>query len=140
MIVLIGKKGKKRLFDVAANLADLRFKGVYFGKQCHPPDLERVLKRCLEYGVDKLLLGGTYLEDSMRSYEIAETSTHYYSTIGVHPCRASEPAKIQVTLAEYFATIEHAIQDMNKHSLVAIGECGLDYDRFKFADKITQNK
>ena len=45
-------------------------------------------------------------------------------------------------MEEYKAKIESTIEDYfeDKSKLVAIGECGLDYDRFNFADKETQHK
>ena len=69
-----------------------------------------------------------------------------YATIGVHPCRASEPFNTDKypTVDHYFQQIEAAIQKMqdpanrvNGH-LVAIGECGLDYDRLEWSSKEQQ--
>ncbi len=42
-----------RYFDIAANLADQMFTGIYHGKQAHPNDLEAVLKRADSFGVDR---------------------------------------------------------------------------------------
>ncbi len=117
-----------RLFDIAANLADDRYNG----------DLGFVLKRAKEYGVEKLLLGGTYLADSAKSYEIAMLDENYYCTMGVHPCRANEPSIQHKSIAEYFAELEQLIQKCQKGKLIGIGECGLDYDRLSYASKETQ--
>lgn len=39
---------------------------------------------------------------------------------------------------EYYAKIEDFLHKVEqKHKVVAIGECGLDYDRFEYADKET---
>lgn len=74
-------------------------------------------------------------------------SDDFYSTIGVHPCRAKEPFKDsaltddQAKLDSYFMRIRDILQSADgKHKMVAIGECGLDYDRFEYADKETQLK
>jgi Tat protein secretion system quality control protein TatD with DNase activity len=41
-------------------------------------------------------------------------------------------------LQSYFAKIEEMLNSFeHKHKFVAIGECGLDYDRFEYADKET---
>ena len=44
-------------------------------------------------------------------------------------------------MGEYFQEIDQIIAKDRKESgrIIAIGECGLDYDRFKFADKETQH-
>lgn len=39
------------MFDIAANLSDPRFKGVYHGKQAHENDFEVVIERAREWGV-----------------------------------------------------------------------------------------
>ena len=36
---------------------------------------------------------------------------------------------------KYFAEIDKFITDAPKGKVVAIGECGLDYDRLEYADK-----
>jgi TatD DNase family protein len=42
-----------KYFDIAANLADQMFTGVYHGKHAHPNDLDAVLKRADGLGVDR---------------------------------------------------------------------------------------
>ena len=45
-----------------------------------------------------------------------------------------------MTVEDYQARIESTIEEFKDRSkLVAIGECGLDYDRFNYADKETQH-
>ena len=76
--------------------------------------------------------------------------------MGVHPCRAQEPFKdYQNDLAQdptlgvelpakeiverYIGKIDKMLSTAErKDKFVAIGECGLDYDRFEYADKETQ--
>jgi len=73
--------------------------------------------------------------------------------VGVHPCRAQEPFKdYQNDLAQdpvelpakeiverYIGKIDKMLSTAErKDKFVAIGECGLDYDRFEYADKETQ--
>jgi TatD DNase family protein len=55
----------------------------------HESDLDQVLKRAEEEGVDRLLIVGGHLEDSRDSFEICKLSPNYYCTVGVHPCRAN---------------------------------------------------
>ena len=78
-----------RLFDIAANLADGQFKGKYFGKKYHDSDFDEVIERCNENGVDKLLIVGGYIEDTLECEELIKESETYWTTVGVHPCRAT---------------------------------------------------
>jgi TatD DNase family protein len=82
-----------RLFDIAANLSDDRYKGVYYGSLLHEPDFDLVIKRAHEYGVRKFLFAAGYIEDAKDSYKLSLKSEDFYCTIGVHPCRAIEPFK-----------------------------------------------
>lgn len=77
---------------------------------------------------------------------------------GVHPCRAREPFIDHQKLVEdgnleladlpsdeivsrYLKKMEKLYeQSAHKEKYIAIGECGLDYDRFEYADKETQLK
>ena len=73
-------------------------------------------------------------------------SEDFYATIGVHPCRAREALEgvndsPDANLADYFEKIRKTLlHGKNKEKYVAIGECGLDYDRLEYADKETQLK
>eukprot|EP00826_Nyctotherus_ovalis_P063821 TRINITY_DN935_c0_g1_i2.p1 TRINITY_DN935_c0_g1~~TRINITY_DN935_c0_g1_i2.p1 ORF type:complete len:306 (-),score=77.23 TRINITY_DN935_c0_g1_i2:51-968(-) len=123
-------EAKTKLFDIAANLADESFK----------PDITNVFARAKKYGVEKLLMAGTYIEDSKRSYELSTLDPNYYCTAGIHPCRATQPAVDKETYEQYFAKLEEFIMSADKGKLVAVGECGLDYDKFSYADKESQLK
>ena len=59
MVSIIEKNKKipyKYLFDIAANLCDEKFQGIYHGKKVHSSDIDSVLQRAKEYNVNKLLL------------------------------------------------------------------------------------
>ena len=87
LTTVIGRKFK--LFDIAANLCDEKFRGIYNGKKYHVDDTEEVLKRAAEFNVFKMLFASGNYEDAEESYKLSTKSNHYYITIGVHPCRAS---------------------------------------------------
>jgi len=82
-------KANYKLFDIAANLCDEKFRGIYNGKKYHEDDTESVLKRAADYNVHKMLFASGHHEDADDSYKLALKSNHYYITVGVHPCRAS---------------------------------------------------
>lgn len=84
------KATKHRMFDIAANLADPSFKGIYYDKKCHEEDIDEVIKRADSVGCDGLLIVGGYIKDSIDSYHISLKSKNFYCTVGVHPCRANE--------------------------------------------------
>ena len=78
-----------RMFDIAANLADETFQGIYYDKKVHEADVDSVIQRAASVGCDRLLIVGGYIEDAIRSHEIASKSSKFYCTVGVHPCRAN---------------------------------------------------
>jgi TatD DNase family protein len=108
--------------------------------------------------VHKFLLGAGYLQDVVDSYKIATDGDHgeFYTMMGVHPCRAKEPfidfksdqdkglvGQEEIPKEEIVARYLKKMDDFyaqatKKDKFVAIGECGLDYDRFEYADKETQ--
>lgn len=82
-----------RLFDIAANLSDASFRGIYGSKQYHKPDFEQIIQKSKNWGVQKLLFSAGHLEDAQISYDLSLKDPNFYATIGIHPCRANEPFK-----------------------------------------------
>lgn len=70
-----------RLVDVAINLGDPVFRGVYHGKQVHDDDLEDVLKRAVDVGCVKMLVTGSDLENSRRAVKMAEERRKFFFTL-----------------------------------------------------------
>lgn len=131
----------KRLFDIAANLCDEKFLGIYNGKKYHEQDIDAVLKRAKDYNVTKMLFSAGSILDAHESYKLSQVSKDYYMTVGVHPCRASEAEKDsnKTSFEEYYQGMSDLINKY-KSKCVAIGECGLDYDRFHYSPKEDQIK
>ncbi|XP_065897209.1 deoxyribonuclease TATDN1-like [Dysidea avara] len=130
-----------RLTDIGANLTDPMFNGVYHGKQVHPGDLDAVLQRAFDTGVDKIIVTGGNLTDCQEALKLAKTNDRLYSTVGCHPTRCLEFEQTEGTTAEeYFQNLLSVCQAHARSKVIAIGECGLDYDRLHFCPKEIQKK
>lgn len=107
------------LIDIGANLTHDSF----------DPDREDVLLRAAEAGVGRIIVTGTTLAASRDALQL---SRHYpgrlYATAGVHPHHAVEVDD------DTLAGLRELLADA---SIVAIGECGLDYFR-DFSPRDTQ--
>ena len=100
-----------QLVDIGANLTHPAFRG----------DLPAVLARAREAGVETILVTGTSVLESRRALELSQAHPEtVYATAGVHPHHARECDA---------ATIP-ALRELARHPrVVAIGECGLDFNR-----------
>ena len=97
------------LVDIGANLTHASFRA----------DLEAVLGRARHAGVRRLVVTGTTVEESRAAAGIADAHG-LFCTAGVHPHHARECG--QETIA--------ALEKLARHPrVVAIGECGLDFNR-----------
>jgi TatD DNase family protein len=128
-----------KLFDIAANLCDEKFNGKYNGKKYHDEDVDEVIDRAQKYNVEKMLFASGCVEDVHDSYILSQKSENFYTTIGIHPCRALEAEDSKIDIEKYFDHIRE-VYAKYKDKIIAIGECGLDYDRFHYSPKETQLK
>jgi TatD DNase family protein len=95
------------MIDVGANLTHASFK----------EDLEQVVSRARSAGVTSIVITGTTVEESREAATTAER-LKLFSTVGIHPHHAKD----------FQGTSE--LQEIAKHPrVVAIGECGLDFNR-----------
>src|SRR3954467_9525968 len=98
-----------RFFDIGANLSHSAF----------AQDLPQTIERARQAGVTRIVATGTAVEESMAAIRIAE-EFDLYATAGVHPHHARDcgPQTIR------------ALRSLAAHPrIVAIGECGLDFNR-----------
>lgn len=127
-----------RYVDIAVNLTDSMFNGVYNTKQYHLNDLEHVIKRCKMFNIEKLLVTGSSLSESENVIEICKTYPEMcYATVGVHPCCVNEIN--EQNEATYLNNLSNLIQNNLKY-VRAFGEIGLDYDRLHYSSKEQQQK
>ena len=100
-----------QLVDIGANLTHPAFRG----------DLGEVLARARAAGVEKILVTGTSVLESGKALELSQNHPEtIHATAGVHPHHARDCDA---------GTIP-ALRELAKHPrVVAIGECGLDFNR-----------
>lgn len=97
-------------FDVGVNLTNARLQS----------RLESVLQRAHDAGVHNLLVIACNLAEAREACKLAETYPELIVTAGVHPHDAKDaPQDLQAQLRE---VAQHS-------AVVAIGECGLDFNR-----------
>lgn len=128
------------MIDIAVNFTDNMFKGIYNGKQCHVADIPAVLARAWSAGVDRIIVTGGSLEESKEALAIAETDGRLFCTVGVHPTRCKEFEESGDPEKHFQALVSLAKEGIQTGKVVAIGECGLDYDRLHFCPAETQKK
>lgn len=80
------------------------------------------------------------MEESREALAIAETDARLFCTVGVHPTRCSEFEESGDPEKHYQDLFSLANEGMQKGKVVAIGECGLDYDRLQFCPADIQKK
>ncbi len=102
-------------------------------------DLDNVLDRAFANHVEKIMITGTNLEDSKEVLQLAQKSKDLYITVGCHPTRCNEFVNHPQGPQAYFDGLLKLIQD-NTDKVVAVGECGLDYDRLHFCQADVQKK
>lgn len=101
------------LVDIGANLTNRRFAG----------DLDAVLARAAAAGVETIVVTGTSIPGSFAARDLAarrDSPVRLFSTAGIHPHEARTHGPLAM------ASLRELCADPR---VVAVGECGLDYDR-----------
>ncbi len=98
-----------RLVDIGANLTHTAFRD----------DLDEVVRRARAAGVETIIVTGTSVAESAAAARLAERYA-FYSTAGVHPHHARECDAGTIGTLRAIAA---------NPRVIAIGECGLDFNR-----------
>jgi len=80
-------------------------------------DIQEVLKRAKENGVDRFIIPGADPTSLKRAIELSEMYSEIYFAVGVHPYDATNYNR------------DYLEQYITHPKCVAVGECGLDYYR-----------
>lgn len=130
---------RPRLVDIGANLLDPMFQGEYRGSAKHPADLESVLERARAHGVDRVVVTAGTLADAREALAFVADREGLFTTVGVHPTRCGEFESAPEGADAHEAALREVLRDgVAAKKVVAVGECGLDYDRLQFCAKEVQ--
>jgi TatD DNase family protein len=99
------------LIDIGINLQHRHFSS----------DRDEVISRAVRAGVSKMIVTGTSVKESLAAERLCrEHPGTLYSTAGVHPHNARACDEATIPALRELAVCDH---------VVAIGECGLDFNR-----------
>lgn len=99
------------MIDIGVNLTNSQFQH----------DIDNVVNSAMDHGVDNMILTGTSVEESLAAYQLVQKyPEQLYSTAGIHPHDAS-------TFNQQ--SIQQLSQLLGQERVVAVGECGLDFNR-----------
>ncbi|KAF5283950.1 hypothetical protein FQA39_LY17191 [Lamprigera yunnana] len=125
-----------KFIDIGANLTDPMYSGIYNDRKKHEEDLEYVLQRSWNKALDKIIITGGNLDESKKALQLALNNEKLFTTVGCHPTRCLE---FELNPDYYFNELRRIVME-NRNKVVAIGECGLDYDRTQFCPIEIQKK
>lgn len=99
------------MIDIGVNLTNKQFK----------KDLDSVIKKALSANVRQMIVTGTSVEQSREAWLLTQKYPEcLFATAGIHPHDAS------TFTAQSIAQLKIFLEDKN---VLAIGECGLDFNR-----------
>lgn len=134
---------KPRYFDIGVNFSDLMFHGRYHGSSTpkHPSDIESVIARARLFGVERMLITASNIEESVEHFDLVKNHPgSFTSTVGVHPCSVAQEfyggLEMKTPLPDLQMKLDKlrsiAIDGHAMGYVGAFGEIGLDYDRLHY--------
>lgn len=109
------------MIDIGINILNKQFQS----------DADEVIDRAFDAGIEKLILTGVNVSNSIKSIEFCKKyNRDIYCTVGIHPHEAKSMNAQSIEILRKSSTHQY---------VKAIGECGLDYDR-DFSPRPIQKK
>ena len=99
---------------------------------CYAGDLDAVMAKQKELGVNGIITSGSELPSSLRSVELADKYDFVYATVGIYP---NETANLPQDYIEQLR-----IMAASSPKVIAIGEIGMDYGFEGHPDPAIQEK
>lgn len=142
-----------KYFDIGVNFSDDMFQGIYNHSSTpkHPPDLNKVIERAHLFNVKKMLVTASTIEESSQHFELCDKFPgDFFSTVGVHPCTVAQEFYKQNEDGSYSQEFSSVCEDklqtlkdlviagVDRGTVKAFGEIGLDYDRLHYSSKDQQ--
>lgn len=94
-------------------------------------DYDEVIKRASASGVTQIINVGTKIDTSKKAVELAEKYDNLYAIVGVHPHHADKVDPSTGSGQDWVAQLESLAKNPK---VIGIGECGIDYYRYKSND------
>lgn len=103
---------------------------MYIDTHCHihskeffsDQEADSVYKESIESQIEHMVLIGTDLKDSQTAINFAKNHQYTSVAVGIHPHEAAKMSKGEIS-----KNVEKLTKLVNEESVVAIGECGLDF-------------
>ena len=141
---------KPRYFDIGVNFSDPMFHGQYHGsaKPKHPLDIDAVIDRARLFGVEKMLITASDIQESQDHFKLVKQHEGLASTVGVHPCSVAREFYGGLDKKEPLPDVNERLDRIRrlaeeghaKGHVAAFGEIGLDYDRKHFLTAAQQRE
>lgn len=126
-----------KVIDIAVNLTDSVFHGIYHERKKHESDFDLVLERAKAAGVESIIVTGTSLQESENALKLSLDNPMLYCTVGCHPTNSQDFLKNPNLLESLILLAKKGIE---AKKVVAVGEFGLDYDRLNYCPADVQLK
>ena len=139
-------KPNGKMCEIALNLTNLKYQGIYNDKKLHNSDLIEILKRANSMNIDSFIITGINLQQSIESLNLTKelrSEFNIYCTVGIHPTEChifDETNELnELNCEKIINNLENLIENsLNNNIIIAIGELGLDYTKLHICSKENQ--
>lgn len=137
------QEGWYTFFDMGVNIMSKQYRGFYDSStKRHQSDIDNVIERANSFGVNRMLFMANSPNEISEVYKLTQDYPDIYMSFGINPSIMRKTFIKSDNLKSFQSDFEKNIDNFisNKSKLVAIGDWGLDYAKFKFSEKVEQLK